>query len=179
MVFASLRIGLYEPVKNAIVGPDHKGPISIFTRILAALATGAFGIMVANPTDVVKIRFQGEGKKPEHERRYRTVTEAYRKIVAEEGYFFILMQYCRTLDRFGTQHYQKFYHQRSRNRNFRPSQRHDLEKQVDGRWYSLPFGFISNRRYYSLYRGIACWCSKDETYECQSRVIHRSDWLYC
>jgi solute carrier family 25 uncoupling protein 8/9 len=59
MVFASLRIGLYEPVKNAIVGPDHKGPISIFTRILAALATGAFGIMVANPTDVVKIRFQG------------------------------------------------------------------------------------------------------------------------
>jgi solute carrier family 25 uncoupling protein 8/9 len=48
--------------------------------------TGAFGIMVANPTDVVKIRFQGEGKKPEHERRYKTVTEAYRKIIAEEGY---------------------------------------------------------------------------------------------
>ena len=59
MVFASLRIGLYEPVKNFMVGPDHQGPISIFTRILAALATGAFGIMVANPTDVVKIRFQG------------------------------------------------------------------------------------------------------------------------
>lgn len=64
MVFASLRIGLYEPVKQLYVGKDHQGPISIFTRILAALTTGAFGIMIANPTDVVKIRFQGEGKKP-------------------------------------------------------------------------------------------------------------------
>lgn len=66
MVFASLRIGLYEPVKQFYVGKDHQGPISVMYRIAAALTTGAFGIMVANPTDVVKIRFQGEGKKPEH-----------------------------------------------------------------------------------------------------------------
>lgn len=66
MVFASLRIGLYEPVKQLYVGPNHEGPISVWTRILAALTTGAFGIMVANPTDVVKIRFQAEGKKPEN-----------------------------------------------------------------------------------------------------------------
>jgi solute carrier family 25 uncoupling protein 8/9 len=33
---------------------------------LAALTTGAFGILVANPTDVVKIRFQAEGRKPEN-----------------------------------------------------------------------------------------------------------------
>ena len=59
MVFASLRIGLYEPVKQLYVGKDHQGPISIFTRILAALTTGAVGISIANPTDVVKIRFQG------------------------------------------------------------------------------------------------------------------------
>lgn len=59
MVFASLRIGLYEPVKQFYVGKDHVGPISIFTRIAAALTTGAVGITIANPTDVVKIRFQG------------------------------------------------------------------------------------------------------------------------
>lgn len=85
MVFASLRIGLYEPVKQFYVGKDHEGVISIWYRIAAALTTGAFGITVANPTDVVKIRFQGEGKKPLNERRYRTVTEAYRKIVQQEG----------------------------------------------------------------------------------------------
>lgn len=59
MVFASLRIGLYEPVKQFYVGKDHQGPISVFYRIAAGLTTGAFGILVANPTDVVKIRFQG------------------------------------------------------------------------------------------------------------------------
>jgi solute carrier family 25 uncoupling protein 8/9 len=59
IVFASLRIGLYEPVKQLYVGKDHVGPISVWTRILAALTTGAIGISIANPTDVVKIRFQG------------------------------------------------------------------------------------------------------------------------
>ncbi len=81
MVFASLRIGLYEPVKQFYVGENHVGPISIFTRIAAGITTGAFGILVANPTDVVKIRFQGEGKKPESERKYRTVIQAYRSII--------------------------------------------------------------------------------------------------
>ena len=65
MVFASLRIGLYEPVKQFYVGKDHQGIIPMYYRIAAGLTTGAFGILVANPTDVVKIRFQGEGKKPE------------------------------------------------------------------------------------------------------------------
>jgi solute carrier family 25 uncoupling protein 8/9 len=72
---------LYEPVKQLYVGKDHTGPISVWIKILAALTTGAIGISIANPTDVAKIRFQGEGKKPEHERRYLTVRDAYRKII--------------------------------------------------------------------------------------------------
>lgn len=36
----------------------------MYYRIAAGLTTGAIGIIVANPTDVVKIRFQGEGRKP-------------------------------------------------------------------------------------------------------------------
>ena len=67
MVFASLRIGLYEPVKRFYVGDKYDGQlIPMSYRIAAGLTTGAFGIMVANPTDVVKVRFQGEGKKPEN-----------------------------------------------------------------------------------------------------------------
>ena len=57
MVFASLRIGLYQPVKNALV-KDPTQPISLGIKIIAGMLTGAFGIMVANPTDIVKIRFQ-------------------------------------------------------------------------------------------------------------------------
>ena len=82
MVFASLRIGLYEPVKQLYVGDKYEGQmIPMGYRIAAGLTTGAFGILVANPTDVVKIRFQEEGKKPENERRYTTVSGAYRKII--------------------------------------------------------------------------------------------------
>ena len=88
MVFASLRIGLYEPVKRLYVGENFTGMVPLTTRILAALTTGAIGISVANPTDVVKIRFQADGRLPESQRRYRTVMEAYRKIIASEGYRF-------------------------------------------------------------------------------------------
>lgn len=60
MVFASIRIGLYEPVKRLYVGDKYDGGIIPMSyRILAGLTTGAIGIIVANPTDVVKIRFQG------------------------------------------------------------------------------------------------------------------------
>lgn len=85
MVFASLRIGLYEPVKNFYVGKDHTGPISLGYKILAGLTTGCLGIMVANPTDIVKIRFQAEGKKPVEQQRYKGVIDAYRHIYRNEG----------------------------------------------------------------------------------------------
>jgi len=56
MVFASLRIGLYDTVKSLYVAKDFKGDIPLYKKILAALTTGAIGICVANPTDVVKVR---------------------------------------------------------------------------------------------------------------------------
>lgn len=63
MAFASIRIGLYEPVRNLITGPDAQP--NLLQRIAAGLTTGAVGITVANPTDVVKIRLQAEGRRPQ------------------------------------------------------------------------------------------------------------------
>jgi len=87
MVFASLRIGLYDWVRDFFVGKDGKGgeaPLS--KKILAGFTTGAFGIMIANPTDVVKVRLQAEGRlPPEASRQFTRVSDVYRKIVAEEG----------------------------------------------------------------------------------------------
>ena len=88
MVFASLRIGLYDPVKKFYAGSDpeqQKNP-SLWKKICAGLTTGAIGITVANPTDLVKIRLQGDrilapGQSP----RYRGSFDAYQKIVATEG----------------------------------------------------------------------------------------------
>lgn len=86
MVFASIRIGLYEPVRNLIVPEGSQANPSFFYKVLAGFSTGAIGIMIANPTDVVKIRLQGEGRLPEGvPKRYNGVMDAYRKIIAQEG----------------------------------------------------------------------------------------------
>lgn len=54
-------------------------------RIVAALATGAIGICVANPTDVVKVRFQADGRLPKEQRRYTGVMNAYSSIIKNDG----------------------------------------------------------------------------------------------
>ncbi|KAK6943561.1 Mitochondrial substrate/solute carrier [Dillenia turbinata] len=85
-LFGGLRIGLYEPVRDLYVGKDHVGDIPLTKKILAALTTGAVGIAVANPTDLVKVRLQAEGKLPANvPRRYSGALNAYSTIVRQEG----------------------------------------------------------------------------------------------
>eukprot|EP00002_Diphylleia_rotans_P009536 TRINITY_DN1990_c0_g1_i1.p1 TRINITY_DN1990_c0_g1~~TRINITY_DN1990_c0_g1_i1.p1 ORF type:complete len:306 (+),score=58.29 TRINITY_DN1990_c0_g1_i1:50-967(+) len=84
MVFSSLRIGLYEPVRN-FYHPDPTDP-PLSKKILAGLTTGALGIMVASPTDLVKIRLQAEGRLPPGvARRYTGTFNAFSTIAKEEG----------------------------------------------------------------------------------------------
>lgn len=89
IVFAGIRIGLYPTVRDLICGKMKEGQQpTISQRIVAGLITGAVGISVASPTDVVKVRLQAEGKKPEGvPRKYNGSIDAYKKIVAQEGYF--------------------------------------------------------------------------------------------
>ena len=84
MVFAGIRIGLYQPVRD-FYNPQGGDP-SLIKKILAGLTTGAIGITVANPTDVVKIRLQAEGRLPPGvPRQYNGSLDAYRKIIAKDG----------------------------------------------------------------------------------------------
>lgn len=56
---------------------EHK--ISICMQVAAGLTTGALGIMIASPTDLVKVRMQAEqGKGP---KRYPNARAAYGIIV--------------------------------------------------------------------------------------------------
>ncbi|XP_042066473.1 mitochondrial uncoupling protein 1-like [Salvia splendens] len=85
-LFGGLRIGLYEPVRNFYVGKDHVGDVPLSKKILAGITTGALGIMIANPTDLVKVRLQSEGKLPPGvPRRYSGAVSAYSTIVKQEG----------------------------------------------------------------------------------------------
>ena len=81
-VFAGLRIGLYVPVRNFICGPmePDQNP-TILQKIAAGMLTGAIGISVANPTDLVKVRMQGQGRLPPAERPYTSSMDCYKKTV--------------------------------------------------------------------------------------------------
>ncbi|XP_058401607.1 putative mitochondrial transporter UCP3 isoform X2 [Diceros bicornis minor] len=85
MGFASIRIGLYDSVKQFYTpkGSDHS---SITTRILAGCTTGAMAVTCAQPTDVVKVRFQASVHLgPRSDRKYSGTMDAYRTIAREEG----------------------------------------------------------------------------------------------
>ena len=85
-VFAGLRIGLYVPIRNLICGPMKPGENpTLLQKILAGLATGAIGISIANPTDLVKVRMQGQGQLPPAERPYTSSMDCYKKTVQKDG----------------------------------------------------------------------------------------------
>ncbi|KAI8556832.1 hypothetical protein RHMOL_Rhmol05G0286000 [Rhododendron molle] len=85
-LFGGLRIGMYEPVKAFYVGDNFVGDVPLSKKVLAALTTGALAITIANPTDLVKVRLQAEGKLPPGvPRRYSGALNAYSTIVRQEG----------------------------------------------------------------------------------------------
>jgi solute carrier family 25 uncoupling protein 8/9 len=49
------------------------------------MATGGIAISFANPTDVVKIRMQAQGRLPPAERPYTSSLDCYQKILAKDG----------------------------------------------------------------------------------------------
>lgn len=83
MAFSAIRIGAYEPVKNKYM--EMSGVTSGFqmmgVRIAAGVTTGTLAILVAQPTDVVKIRMQVAGSS----QQYKSVLDAYLTIKRTEG----------------------------------------------------------------------------------------------
>lgn len=61
--------------------------VGIGTRLLAGCTTGAMAVTFAQPTDVVKVRFQAQIRLPDSGsvKRYNSTLEAYRTIAREEG----------------------------------------------------------------------------------------------
>uniref|UniRef100_M4AC31 Dicarboxylate carrier UCP2 n=1 Tax=Xiphophorus maculatus TaxID=8083 RepID=M4AC31_XIPMA len=87
MCFASVRIGLYDTMKQLYAhGAESMYP-GLGTRLLAGSTTGAMAVAFAQPTDVVKVRFQAQVHQPENGsvKRYSSTTEAYRTIARVEG----------------------------------------------------------------------------------------------
>ncbi|KAM4794628.1 dicarboxylate carrier UCP2-like [Rhinophrynus dorsalis] len=83
MSFASIRIGLYDSVKQFYCHRSDSSGVSC--RLLAGCTTGAMAVTFAQPTDVVKVRFQAHIKVIDGDRRYNGTVDAYKTIAKEEG----------------------------------------------------------------------------------------------
>lgn len=87
-MFAGLRVGLYVPIRDMITGPMKEGQTpTLLQKCLAGLITGAIGITVASPTDLVKVKLQGQGVAmlKGEPRMYNGSIDCYKKIVAADG----------------------------------------------------------------------------------------------
>ncbi|XP_074834469.1 putative mitochondrial transporter UCP3 isoform X2 [Carettochelys insculpta] len=84
MSFASIRIGLYDSVKQFYSSTGSEN-VSVLARLLAGCTTGAMAVTCAQPTDVVKVRFQAHMRLTDRTKRYNGTVDAYRTIAKEEG----------------------------------------------------------------------------------------------
>ncbi|XP_056658701.1 mitochondrial brown fat uncoupling protein 1 isoform X2 [Monodelphis domestica] len=81
--FASIRIGLYDTAKQLY--NNGRETAGIGSRILAGCTTGGLAVIVAQPTDVVKVRLQAQSSLSGAKPRYTGTFHAYKKIASEEG----------------------------------------------------------------------------------------------
>lgn len=88
MCFASIRIGLYDSVKTFyidLLGENSGTASNVVVRIMAGITTGMAAVAFAQPTDVVKVRMQAQGRSDAVTRRYTGALNAYSTIAREEG----------------------------------------------------------------------------------------------
>ncbi|KAM8834591.1 dicarboxylate carrier UCP2-like [Synchiropus picturatus] len=83
MSFASVRIGLYDSMKQFYTRGTESA--SIVVRLMAGCTTGAMAVAFAQPTDVVKVRFQAQVRLADGGRRYSSTLDAYKTIARDEG----------------------------------------------------------------------------------------------
>ena len=57
-VYSTIRLGAYEPVKELFGASKHNSPL--WKKLAAGATTGAVGSAIATPTDLVRVRMQGQ-----------------------------------------------------------------------------------------------------------------------
>ncbi|KAL4430927.1 hypothetical protein ABPG75_006183 [Micractinium tetrahymenae] len=88
VLLGGVRIAAYDPIRDFYgqVFHEEAGHTSIPTKIAAALTAGTLGVLVGNPTDVLKVRMQAQGKLPPGTPpKYPSAMGAYGLIVRQEG----------------------------------------------------------------------------------------------
>lgn len=89
VVYGSARLGLFRVFSEQLKasrGGDAAGPLPLYLKAVAGLASGAMGAIIGNPCDLALVRMQSDSSMPVSERRgYTGVVNAVARITREEG----------------------------------------------------------------------------------------------
>lgn len=83
--FASIRIGMFDYSMQHLTKTKGAHNITLLDRITWGIISGGVAITVANPVDMIKVRFQGDLRHKGGSKRYRNVFDAAVKIYKTEG----------------------------------------------------------------------------------------------
>eukprot|EP00386_Alphamonas_edax_P007922 GDKI01026182.1.p1 GENE.GDKI01026182.1~~GDKI01026182.1.p1 ORF type:complete len:295 (-),score=105.35 GDKI01026182.1:228-1112(-) len=86
LVYGTLRIAWYEPIRDFYCGKENAANPPLLGKIAAGLTSGGLAMLIANPTDLVKIRLQADARRaPGVPPRYKGSLDAYVQIAKTEG----------------------------------------------------------------------------------------------
>lgn len=80
-VYGTLKFGIYYSLKNFLVSHYYEGDTAVenmYINVSCAALAGAFSSAIANPTDVLKVRMQVQGRGPNRIPLYTCFYEIYR-----------------------------------------------------------------------------------------------------
>ena len=87
LTFASFRMGMFDMAMQNLENKKGAQNINILDRISWGIVTGAVAISIANPFDMLKVRFQSDARSKGGVKRYTGVIQAIKHIKQNEGIF--------------------------------------------------------------------------------------------
>ncbi|XP_060225673.1 mitochondrial uncoupling protein 4 isoform X4 [Meriones unguiculatus] len=87
VVYSGGRMVTYEHLREAVFGKSEDKHYPLWKSVIGGMMAGVIGQFIANPTDLVKVQMQMEGKRKLEGKplRFRGVHHAFTKILAEGG----------------------------------------------------------------------------------------------
>lgn len=83
-IYSTIRMGAYEPILNCLNSQQQEYP-SPSLKYLASLISGGVGAAIANPTDLIKIKFQAS--RPSQPLPFQSTLQGFRYILQRDGVF--------------------------------------------------------------------------------------------
>ncbi|XP_008261228.1 mitochondrial uncoupling protein 4 isoform X3 [Oryctolagus cuniculus] len=87
VVYSGGRMVTYEHLREVVFGKSEDKHYPLWKSVIGGMMAGVIGQFLANPTDLVKVQMQMEGKRKLEGKplRFRGVHHAFAKILAEGG----------------------------------------------------------------------------------------------